>query len=183
MKPAAVWISSLKCARCISSMQRAACLSHNGIRSWSSRWQRRNAHVDSCRPSMLREPPYNDGAGGGAEGDGTPTVTEVLRSALEPIAAQIDAAFIYGPTAKNFGALEGHRDIEIMIIGRAIDYADVIPHCIAAARLLGRVINPSVYRVDEWTRKLASGNRVMLALMQQPKIFLIGSKGALPHAG
>ncbi|MDB5809780.1 MAG: hypothetical protein JWN94_1902 [Betaproteobacteria bacterium] len=129
---------------------------------------------------MLREPANSDG--GGAD-DGAPTVTEVLRSALEPIATQIEAAFIYGPTAKNFSALEGNRAIEIMIIGRTIDYAAVIPHCIIAAKYLARLINPSVYRVDEWTSKMASGNRVLLAIMKQPKIFLIGSTAAIPHAG
>jgi hypothetical protein len=133
---------------------------------------------------MLREPPYDQsGSSGGGDGDAGPSVTEVLRTALEPIAAQIDAAFIYGPVAKQFGAVAPRRDIEVMIIGRAIDYAEVIPHCIAAARCLGRTINPSVYRADEWVGKLAAGNRVLLAVMKQPKIFVIGSTAAIPRAG
>ena len=69
-----------------------------------------------------------------------------------------------------------------MIIGRAIAYAEVIPRFIAAAKYLGRSINPSVYCADEWKRKLVQGNRVILAVMQQPKIFVIGSTERIPQA-
>ncbi len=128
---------------------------------------------------MLREPPYDDGAGRDDGGDAAPSMSDVLRAALEPVAARIDAAFIYGPVAR--GALKAHGDIDIMIIGRGIEYADVIPHFIAAAKYLGRTINPGVYRTDEWRSKLAAGNRVMLALMNQPKIFVIGTQDAIPQ--
>jgi hypothetical protein len=79
------------------------------------------------------------------------------------------------------GAMKPHGDVDIMIIGQSIAYAEVIPHFIAAAKYLGRSINPGVYCADEWKRKLAQGNRVMLAVMQQPKIFVIGSQERIPH--
>jgi len=126
---------------------------------------------------MLREPPHDNGAGDGD--DASPSMTDILRAALEPVAARIDAAFIYGPMAR--GTMKEHSDIDLMIIGCDIEYADVIPHFIAAARYLGRTINPSVYRADEWRRKVAAGNRVMLALMKQPKIFVIGTQDAIPQ--
>lgn len=129
---------------------------------------------------MLREPPYDDGTGrDDDDGDAAPSVTDILRAALEPVAARIDAAFIYGPLAR--GASSAHSDIDIMIIGRGIEYTDVIPHFIAAAKYLGRAINPSVYSTDEWRRKMAAGNRVMLALMKQPKIFVIGTQDGIPQ--
>jgi predicted nucleotidyltransferase len=127
---------------------------------------------------MLREPPYDDGAGRG-DGDAAPSVADILRAALAPVAAQIDAAFIYGALAR--GAPSAHCDIDIMIIGRGIGYTDVIPHFIAAAKYLGRAINPSVYSAEEWRRKMAAGNRVMLALMKQPKIFVLGVQDGIPH--
>ena len=130
---------------------------------------------------MLREPPY-DGSGGndGSGSDRAPSIADVLRAALTPIAGQIDVAFIYGPLAR--GAIKPHGDVDIMIIGRAIAYAEVIPRFIAAAKYLGRSINPSVYCADEWKRKLVQGNRVILAVMQQPKIFVIGSTERIPQA-
>jgi hypothetical protein len=128
---------------------------------------------------MLKEPPYDDDAGrDGDDGDAAPTVTDILRAALEPVAAKIDVAFIYGPAAKVLA--KGSGDIEIMIIGRAIDYRDVIPNFIAASKYLKRAINPSVYCADEWRRKMAAGNRVMLAVMKQPKIFVLGSPDGIP---
>ena len=129
---------------------------------------------------MLREPPYDDGAGRD-DGDEPPSVTDILRASLEPVAARIDAAFIYGPLAR--GAATANSDIDIMIIGRGIDYTDVIPRFIAAAKHLGRVINPSVYSAEEWRRKMAAGNRVMLALMKQPKIFVIGTVDGIAQHG
>ena len=128
---------------------------------------------------MLREPTFAHGADNDDDGGAAPSMTEVLRAALAPVATRIDAAFIYGPAAR--GAAKPHGDIEIMIIGRDIDYTDVIPRFIAAAKYLGRTINPSVYRAHEWRSKMAAGNRVMLALMKQPKLFVIGSHDSIPQ--
>ena len=124
---------------------------------------------------MVREPPFD--AAGGA-GGGLP-VTEVLRAALAPLRARIDVAFIYGPAAQALSG--GNRDIDLMIIGKGIEYSDVIPQLIAAARRIGRGIQPSVYTVDEFTRKLASGNRAVLAVLKQRKIFVIGSADQIPQ--
>jgi hypothetical protein len=130
---------------------------------------------------MLREPPYDDDAGrDDSGGDEAPSVTDILRAALEPVAAKIDAAFVYGPVARKLAIGADTGDIDIMIIGRGIDYTDVIPRFIAAGKHLKRAINPSVYGADEWRRKMAAGNRVMLALMKQPKVFVIGSQANIP---
>lgn len=128
---------------------------------------------------MLREPPVENAAGD-AHGNGGPSVTAVLRAALAPLRARIAAAFIYGPMAK--GVATAHSDIEVIIIGSGIAYADVIPQFIAAAKYIGRTINPSVYSAHEWARKLAGGNRVVLAVLKQRKIFLIGSADDIPQA-
>ena len=42
-------------------------------------------------------------------------------------------------------------------------------------------INPSVYCAAEWSRKLAGGNRVVLAVLGQRKIFLIGAEDGIPR--
>jgi hypothetical protein len=127
---------------------------------------------------MLREPPAGN-SGDDTGGDAGPAVAEVLRAALAPLIARIDAAFIYGPTARSAAAAQ--CDIDVMIIGRGIAHADVIAHLIQAARHIGRAIHPSVYSADEWARKLADGNRVTLAVMKQRKIFLIGSAEGIPQ--
>ncbi|MEO7726015.1 MAG: hypothetical protein ABIS45_02055 [Burkholderiales bacterium] len=126
---------------------------------------------------MLLEPPPSHEPND-STGDAAPSVPDVLRAALAPLAASIDAAFIYGTTAG--AAIAGKHDIDMMIIGRGIAHADVLAALIDAKKYLGRMINPSVYGVDEWTRKLAAGNRVMLAVLKQRKVFLIGSADRLP---
>jgi len=127
---------------------------------------------------MLREPPLDNGAND-TGGDAPHSVTDVLRAALAPLAAGIDAAFIYGPLAH--GAVAGHGHIDVMIIGNEIAYADVIPRFIAAAKYLGRTINPSVYTAADWRRKLAGGNRVIIAVLKQRRIFLVGSEDGIPR--
>jgi hypothetical protein len=126
---------------------------------------------------MLREPPLeitDDDAGG----DARPPVTEVLRAALGPLAARIDAAFIYGPAARGAAA---HGEIDVLIIGRDITYADVLPHIITAAKFIGRAINPSVYNADEWLGKLARGSRIALAVLKQRRILVLGTEEGIPR--
>ena len=93
-------------------------------------------------------------------------------------AGRIDAAFIYGPLAH--GAKNADGDIDVIIIGQAV-YEEVIPVFIAAEKRLNRTIHPSVYRADEWRRKLTAGNRMMLALMREPKLFVLGTRQRIPH--
>jgi hypothetical protein len=126
---------------------------------------------------MLIEPPSDNGRDESSDDD-APTMTDVLRAALAPLVARIDAAFVYGPAARTVTA---HGDIEIMIIGNGIEYADVLARLIAAAKYLGRSINPSVYSMDEWTRKLADGNRVLVAVLKQRRILVVGSDERIPQ--
>ena len=128
---------------------------------------------------MLIEPPSGDGRGDAGD-DEPPSMTDVLHAALAPLVARIDAAFIYGPAARTTAT--AHCDIEIMIIGNDIAYADVLARLIAAAKYMGRSINPSVYSMDEWTRKLADGNRVLVAVMKQRRILVVGSEELIPQA-
>lgn len=132
----------------------------------------------AVQDAMLKEPPIIDSAHD-AGGDSAPSVDEVLRAALAPIAPRIDAAFIYGPMARTVATAHGH--IDVMIIGRGISYTEVIPLFIAAAKFLGRTINPSVYSAADWSRKRADGNRVILAVLKQHKIFLVGSTDGIPQ--
>ena len=133
---------------------------------------------------MLREPPYHDDDGDSgwndddSGGDGAYSVTAVLRDELASLAGRIDAAFIYGPLAR--GAKNADCDIDVIIIGQAV-YEEVIPVFIAAEKRLNRTIHPSVYRADDWRRKLTAGNRMMLALMREPKLFVLGTRQRIPH--
>ena len=60
-------------------------------------------------------------------------------------------------------------------------YFDTAPQGVTVDLSAGGTINPSVYSTDEWARKLAAGNRVMLAVLKQRKIFLIGTEDSIPR--
>jgi hypothetical protein len=105
-------------------------------------------------------------------------VADVMRETLAPLEKHIGAAFIYGPLAKDIDS--SHGEVDMMIIGTELSYTDVIPHVIKAQSRIGRRINPSLYTAAELGRKLAGANRFLVAVMKQPKIFLIGSESDLP---
>jgi predicted nucleotidyltransferase len=108
-------------------------------------------------------------------------VADPLREALASLANRIHAAFIYGSVAR--GTDTASSDIDVMLIGEQLSYSDVFPLLTEAESKLGRTINPSVYSLDEWHRKLMDGNEFLSRVLKQPKIFLIGSNNALEKPG
>jgi predicted nucleotidyltransferase len=105
-------------------------------------------------------------------------VADHLRAALAPLAKRIRAAFIYGSVAK--GADTARSDIDVMIVSDDLSFPDVIQALTKAEGAIGRSINPSVYGSGEWTRKLSEAGGFLQRVMEQPRIFLIGSDDDLP---
>jgi predicted nucleotidyltransferase len=106
-------------------------------------------------------------------------VGEVLREALKPLAAKIRAAFVYGSLAK--GSDTAASDIDLMVISDEVAYADLFSVASDAERRLGRKVSPTVYSPAELRQKAAGGNEFVLRLLEQPKIFVIGSEDELPE--
>jgi len=105
-------------------------------------------------------------------------VIEVLRGALTPVAGKISAAFIYGPLAR--GAAKPNCDVDIFIVGEALKHIDVLPHLVRAENTMNRRIHISIYAPDEVIDKLHHRNAFHVAVMNQPKIMLIGAERDLP---
>lgn len=108
-------------------------------------------------------------------------VADVLRDALTPLQGRIRAAFIYGSVAK--GSDTAHSDIDVMVMGENLAYADVFSCLAQTETQIGRAINPAVYSPDELKRKLSDGNDFLLRILEQPKIFLVGADDDLPKPG
>jgi predicted nucleotidyltransferase len=104
-------------------------------------------------------------------------VADVLRGALAPLGDRIQLAFIYGSVAK--GTDTASSDIDLMIISAQLSYPDVVVALEAAEQGLGRTINPSIYKPDEFRRKIAEDNAFLKRVTDQPRIFLIGSDDGL----
>lgn len=104
-------------------------------------------------------------------------LADVLREALTPISKHIRIAFIYGSIAKQED--NAKSDIDLMIIGTGLTYADIFELLEKAESQLGRKINPTFYSTSEWLQKNKDGNNFVTKVLQHPKIFLIGSENEL----
>lgn len=101
-------------------------------------------------------------------------VGDVLRQTLMPIASSIQIAFIFGSVAKMQDTASS--DIDLMVISDNLGYAELFPLLTEAEKSLGRPVNPTIYTVEEFAGKLSSGSDFLKRVMEQPKIFLIGSE-------
>jgi predicted nucleotidyltransferase len=107
-------------------------------------------------------------------------VADYLRDALAPLAKRMHAAFIYGSVAK--GTDTASSDIDVMIVSDDLTFPDVLQALTKAEVAIGRSINPSVLGRDEWRRKLAESGGFLQRVMEQPRIYLIGSDDDLPKS-
>lgn len=104
-------------------------------------------------------------------------LVDVLRDALTPMSSSIQFSFVYGSVAK--GEDKANSDIDVMLIGKNLSYAEVYPLLENAQTRLGRQVNPTCYTIEEWVRKHREGNNFISQVITQPKMFLIGSENDL----
>jgi predicted nucleotidyltransferase len=105
-------------------------------------------------------------------------LAEPLRDALAPLAAKIAAAFVYGSVAKRSDTATS--DIDLMVISDSVTYADVYAALEPVSARLGRTVNPTVYSRQQLARRIKQGTAFTMRVLQQPKIWLIGSEDVLP---
>lgn len=108
-------------------------------------------------------------------------LADIIKEAISPLSTKITLAFIYGSIAKQQDTV--HSDIDLMFIGEDITYADVFHYLSPVEIQLSRKINPTFYSSKEWIRKKTTKNHFVEQLLQQPKIFLIGTENELSTLG
>jgi predicted nucleotidyltransferase len=106
-------------------------------------------------------------------------LADVLRAALAPLAAQIDAAFIYGSLARQQDTAQS--DVDVMIVSSTLGYGEVFGALESATASLGRKINPTLYTPADWAKRIEQDSAFVTRVWQQPKIWLIGNEAQL-HA-
>ena len=79
-------------------------------------------------------------------------IAEPLRAALQPLAQQITAAFVFGSVAKKQDVASS--DIDLMLISEDLSYADTFAALEAASQQLGRPINPILLTHKELARRI-----------------------------
>lgn len=107
----------------------------------------------------------------------TVAFAEPLKESLAPYAGRIKVAFVYGSVAK--GADTAQSDIDLMVIGDDLSYADLYAGLEKAEGIVRRKVNPNFLTMQEWRDKLARKNSFVAKISAQPKIFIFGSEADL----
>jgi predicted nucleotidyltransferase len=103
----------------------------------------------------------------------TVALTEPLGTALAPYADKITAAFVFGSVAK--GTDTARSDIDLIVIGNELSYADLYTALQNAETTLRRKVSPIFLSPEEWRRKASRKDSVIDRINAQPKISIIGS--------
>src|SRR5436190_3683467 len=101
-------------------------------------------------------------------------LAEPLRDALKPLSAAIRAAFMYGSVAK--ATDKSASDIDLMIISDSLTYGEVFGALERVTRTVGRKINPTVYTAAEFSKRARTENAFVTRVLEQPKLWVIGSE-------
>lgn len=107
-------------------------------------------------------------------------LAEPLRDALRPLSKSIRAAFVYGSVAK--AADRSASDIDLMIISDSVTYGDVFGALERVTRIVGRQVTPTVYTAAEFSKRARTENAFVTRVLEQPKLWVIGSDHELPLA-
>ena len=103
-------------------------------------------------------------------------VADVLRQSLAPEADKVRVAFIFGSVARS--ADDRRSDIDLMIVGK-ISFGDVVSLLSTAEEKLGREVNPVVFPIDEFKKKVKEDHHFVKTVLEEEKIFVIGDENEL----
>ena len=99
----------------------------------------------------------------------------LLKEALKKV-KDIEAAFIYGSFAKKEEA--GGSDIDLFIIGK-INESKLSRETRKLEGMLKREINYSVFKRDEFKRKVKEKDSFIRDILENPKAFIVGNEDDL----
>jgi predicted nucleotidyltransferase len=107
-------------------------------------------------------------------------LAEPLREGLKPLSSAIRVAFVYGSVAK--ATDQAASDIDLMIISDSLTYGEVFGALERVTRAVGRKVNPTVYTATEFSKRAGTENAFVTRVLEQPKLWVIGSEDDLPVA-
>jgi predicted nucleotidyltransferase len=107
----------------------------------------------------------------------TSGLVDVLRSALAPLAAQIDLAFVFGSVAKATDT--AMSDIDLLVVGERLAYAELFAALEPASMRLKRTVNPTLYSQGEIDKRIRAENPFIKRVFAQPKLWVIGEDRGL----
>ncbi len=96
---------------------------------------------------------------------------DVLKNALAPFADRVLTAFIYGSFAA--GRPGEDSDVDILIVG-SVPFQQIVGAFQEAQEIIGREINPTVYPIEEFRKRIKKNRHFITSILERPVIFLIG---------
>ena len=106
----------------------------------------------------------------------TSGLVDVLAEALISVSHEISLAFIFGSVAR--GEQNTNSDVDVMLIG-SISFGDAVQALYSTQAILQRELNPVVYSVEEFKRRLKSNDSFIKEVLAKPKLFIIGTEHEL----
>lgn len=103
---------------------------------------------------------------------------DVVAEALSSLRDEINLAFVYGSVARS--SEREHSDVDVMVVGK-VDFDAIVEKLRDAEKTLNREINPTVYSIREFSKKLR-GNFLKTVLAEK-KLFIIGDEDDLRDPG
>jgi predicted nucleotidyltransferase len=106
----------------------------------------------------------------------TAGLVDVLHEALSPHANGIEFAFVFGSIARA-DQLAG-SDVDLMVVG-SVGFKDLVLALRDARERLAREINLTAFSRDEFARKARSGHAFVASVIEQPRLFVVGTASDL----
>ena len=107
-------------------------------------------------------------------------LADPLRAALQPLSSAIRAAFVYGSVAK--ATDQSASDSDVMVISDSLTYGEVFGALERVTCTVGRKVNPTVYTAAEFSKRARTKNAFVTRVLEQPRLWVIGSEDDLPVA-
>lgn len=104
-------------------------------------------------------------------------LADIIKAALAPYENQIDLAFIYGSIAK--AEDNAKSDIDLLVVTETLAYSEVMELLDGAEDSLGRPINPTIYDIEQFSKKIKQDNAFIIRVLEQPKIWIKGDEDVI----
>ena len=103
-------------------------------------------------------------------------VADIIKKALEPRMADIKLAFIFGSLAKK--SENRFSDIDLLVAGN-ITFGEVCDLISTAEGTLNRELNPVVYTLSEFNKRVSENHYFIGDILSGEKIFIVGDENEL----
>jgi len=103
-------------------------------------------------------------------------VADIIRQSLATVTDKIRVSFIFGSVAKR--TENRFSDIDLLVVGN-ITFGEVVDLLSPAEGTLNRELNPVVYTLAEFNRRLSENHYFISDILSGDKIFVVGEEHEL----